>query len=64
MKLPTLNPGINMLMAENEKFDSKLYQKIDLKRIGIGGHSQGGPAVFNMASVQPHADMSELLGYK
>ena len=53
----SLNAGIDMLMAENEKSDSKLYQRIDLDRIGIGGHSQGGPAVFNMASVQPHADM-------
>ena len=34
-----------------------LYQKIDLDNIGVGGHSQGGPAVFNMATVQPHADM-------
>ena len=53
----SLNAGIDMLIKENENSDSVLYQKIDLNNIGIGGHSQGGPAVFNMATVQPHADM-------
>ena len=53
----SLNAGIDLLISENGKTDSVLYQKIDLNNIGIGGHSQGGPAVFNMATVQPHADM-------
>ena len=53
----SLNAGIDLLIAENDNADSVLYQKIDLDNIGIGGHSQGGPAVFNMATVQPHADM-------
>ena len=53
----SLNAGIDLLIAENENADSVLYQKIDMSNIGIGGHSQGGPAVFNMATVQPHADM-------
>ena len=53
----SLDAGIDLLIAENENADSVLYQKIDMSNIGIGGHSQGGPAVFNMATVQPHADM-------
>ena len=53
----SLNAGIDQLIAENDNADSVLYQKIDLSNIGIGGHSQGGPAVFNMATVQPHSDM-------
>lgn len=53
----SLNAGIDLLIKENDSPDSVMYQKIDLDNIGIGGHSQGGPAVFNMATVQPHADM-------
>lgn len=53
----SLNGGIDLLIKENDNPDSALYRKIDLENIGIGGHSQGGPAVFNMATVQPHADM-------
>ena len=53
----SLNVGIDLLIKENANSDSILYQKIDLDNVGIGGHSQGGPAVFNMATVQPHADM-------
>lgn len=53
----SLNAGIDLLLSENEKTDSPLCGKIDLENIGIGGHSQGGPAVFNMATAQPHADM-------
>lgn len=53
----SLNVGIDLLITENENPDSIFYQKLDLSNIGIGGHSQGGPAVFNMATIQPHADM-------
>lgn len=53
----SLNAGIDLLLAENAKADSLLYGKVDFDHIGIGGHSQGGPAVFNMVVSQPHADM-------
>ena len=53
----SLNRSINLLIQENDSKDSIFFKKINLDRIGIGGHSQGGPAVFNMATVQPHADM-------
>lgn len=52
----SLNAAIDLLSAENENPDSVFYHRIDLDNIGIGGHSQGGSAVFNMATRQPHAD--------
>lgn len=53
----SLNATIDLLLKENENPNSVFYQKIDVENIGIGGHSQGGPAVFNMVTVQPHADL-------
>ena len=50
----SLNSTIDFLMQENENKDSIFYHKIDLDNIGIGGHSQGGPAVFNMVTNQEH----------
>ncbi len=53
----SLNKTIEFLIAENNNPDSIFYQKIDLDNIGIGGHSQGGVAVYNMATNQPHAHL-------
>lgn len=53
----SLNSGIDLLIKENSDSNSIFNNKIDLKNIGIGGHSQGGPAVFNMATNQTHKDM-------
>lgn len=52
----SLNKTIDFLIAENSKSDSLFYQKIDLDNIGIGGHSQGGVAVFNMAGKLSYKD--------
>ncbi len=57
----SLNSTIDFLMQENENKDSIFYHKIDLENIGIGGHSQGGPAVFNMVTNQEHGDMIKAL---
>ena len=57
----SLNSTIDFLMQENENKDSIFYHKIDLDNIGIGGHSQGGPAVFNMVTNQEHGDMIKTL---
>lgn len=57
----SLNTTIEFLMKENENKDSIFYHKIDLDNIGIGGHSQGGPAVFNMVTNQEHGDMIKTL---
>lgn len=57
----SLEKTIEFLIQENENKDSIFYHKIDLDNIGIGGHSQGGPAVFNMVTNQEHGDMIKTL---
>ena len=57
----SLNAAIKFLMAENERADSIFYHKLDLDHVGIGGHSQGGPAVFNMVTNQEHGDMVKVV---
>lgn len=57
----SLNAAIEFLLAENERADSIFYHKLDLDHVGIGGHSQGGPAVFNMVTNQAHGDMVKAL---
>lgn len=44
------------LLEQNSDPDSVFYQKVDAGRIGISGHSQGGVAVFNAVSKQPHGE--------
>ena len=53
----SLEATIQFLMRENENSGSVFYHRIDLDNIGIGGHSQGGPAVFNMVGAQEHGYM-------
>ena len=53
----SLEETIRFLISENENTDSIFYHKIDLDNIGVGGHSQGGPAVFNMVTNQEHGYM-------
>ncbi len=57
----SLDKTIEFLIQENENKDSIFYQKVDLDNIGIGGHSQGGPAVFNMVTNQEHGNMIKVL---
>lgn len=57
----SLEETIKFLIAENDNKDSVFYNKIDLDNIGIGGHSQGGAAVFNMAANQEHGYMVKAL---
>lgn len=57
----SLEETIQFLMVENENKNSIFYHKIDLDNIGIGGHSQGGPAVFNMVTNQEHGYMVKTL---
>ena len=53
----SLEKTLQFLISENDNKDSVFYQKLDLNNIGIGGHSQGGPAVFNMVTEQEHGNM-------
>lgn len=57
----SLEETIKFLMNKNGNEDSIFYQKIDLDNIGIGGHSQGGAAVFNMVTNQEHGYMIKTL---
>lgn len=57
----SLEATIQFLMRENETSGSIFYHRIDLDNIGIGGHSQGGPAVFNMVTNQEHGYMVKAL---
>ncbi|MET3643409.1 poly(ethylene terephthalate) hydrolase family protein [Streptococcus gallinaceus] len=52
----SLNKIIDFLIEANSRKESPFYQKLDPERIGIGGHSQGGPAVFNMAGKWSNKD--------
>lgn len=45
------------LLEQNSDPDSVFYQKADTEHIGISGHSQGGVAVFNAVSEQPHGGL-------
>lgn len=45
------------LLEQNSDPDSIFYQKVDTEHIGISGHSQGGVAVFNAVSGQPHGGL-------
>ena len=57
----SLEKTVEFLIQENENKDSIFYRKIDLDNIGIGGHSQGGSAVFNMVTNQAHGDLIKAL---
>ena len=45
------------IIKQNEDPESVLYQKADLDRVGIVGHSQGGVGVFAAITAQPHSGM-------
>lgn len=47
--------SLAFLLAQNEDAQSVFYQRIDGERVGLAGHSQGGVAVVNAATTQPHA---------
>lgn len=39
--------SVAFLLRQNEDKTTPIYHKVDLKNIGISGHSQGGAGVFN-----------------
>jgi hypothetical protein len=42
-------PSLDWILAENGKMGSMFYQKLDPKRVGIGGHSLGALETFQSA---------------
>ena len=47
---------LDWLLKEHEREGSVFYRKVDVRHIGIFGHSQGGAGVFNAVTVQPRSD--------
>ncbi len=45
-----LTKGIDFMLAENERAESKYYQKIDVDKIGAMGHSQGSSGTVAASS--------------
>jgi hypothetical protein len=44
-----LKAGIDYLFAENDRDGSPLYQKLDLTKVGVGGHSLGSLSTYDIA---------------
>lgn len=44
-----LTRGIDFLFAENDRQDSPFYQKLDLTKLGVGGHSLGSLSTYDIA---------------
>lgn len=56
------NDTIKFIMEKNSDTESIFYNKVDLENIGVGGHSQGGVAVFNSITKQELGSMIKV-GY-
>ena len=46
----SMNAGMNALLKFNKKEGHRLYKKLNLKKIGLAGHSQGATCCINLAS--------------
>lgn len=51
----TADKTLEFLLNENENNESIFYGKVDIKNIGITGHSQGGVGVFNAITINEHS---------
>ncbi|MDH5672895.1 MAG: hypothetical protein OEZ06_12145 [Myxococcales bacterium] len=47
-----LAQALDWILAENERMGSPYYQSIDVDRIGMGGHSQGSVATFDLEATE------------
>ena len=45
------------IIKQNEDAESALYKKVNLDKVGIVGHSQGGVGVFAAITAQPHSGL-------
>ncbi len=48
--------SIDFIIAENSKTDSIFYEKVNIKKIGVTGHSQGGRSSVNAAAKDTRID--------
>jgi len=42
--------GVDYVVAENDKADSPLYKHVDVAKVGVFGHSQGGGSTWSAAA--------------
>ena len=49
--------SLKYLIDANKNPNSVFYRKVDLKNVGIVGHSQGGVGVFNAITSQPNGNV-------
>jgi hypothetical protein len=47
-----MKAALDWIIAQNEDSSSMYYQKLDTKRIGMGGHSQGSVATFDQEGME------------
>lgn len=53
----TADMTLQYIIEANNNEDSIFYKRVDIKNIGITGHSQGGVAVFNAINENQHGNM-------
>lgn len=53
--------SLRFMLSLNKKKESIFYQKIDLEKIGIAGHSQGGAGAINAITKYPEGHMFKTL---
>ncbi|MGN1002798.1 MAG: alpha/beta hydrolase [Oscillospiraceae bacterium] len=53
--------SLDLLLRLNEDENSLFYQKIDVERIGIAGHSQGGVGAINAVTAQENGGLYRAL---
>lgn len=46
---------LDFMLAQNQEPDSPFFQKIDMEKIGVAGHSQGGVGAIHALSAFPNA---------
>ena len=42
-----LGQALDWILAENDRADSELFQKLDAAHVGMGGHSLGSVSTFD-----------------
>ncbi|WP_054955118.1 poly(ethylene terephthalate) hydrolase family protein [Paenibacillus dakarensis] len=48
---------LDFILKLNDDKNSEFFDKIDIKNIGIAGHSQGGVGTINAATAQPNSNL-------
>jgi hypothetical protein len=49
---PAMKASLDWILAQNDAKDSPYYQKLDTKKVAMGGHSLGSIATFNQEAME------------